>query len=574
MDQEFLRDHIPQPTSWFSPIIEYEGQGIAVFDNPRGILEGDALTRYDDKGGVEITMRVRNFALEDDKGNLNDLDFSSSDLAVFLNGKDPRGGKSHFARIGSSINVQCLSLEITTPEGRFTAHDPILAPYVMLVLEEKTVQITCKMGEFVTARLSDENTHFHVLPLLNFQLPIINIYGFTYCTSHRRHPLQLFIAPEFPNSLSDEQLLWAQFASRRPIIPFELQNTEAFIEPLPDYDVRQNILKSGGEESLLTAIVVGEHDGTTVSLNNWSEYLPIRLLPILSLATGSRVTAPWIEFRDPDGKLLRRLHINLAHPTYRQGHAVLGQGVQQESLSLLLSKAQQSSHLNMRLFSVISQIMQANRLSYYENIEDAMSHIFRAIDTLCEYAGFRDQNDLYDLLDDADRRIAKKIYSTASSRLEKLAKKIENQDIAYHMRVAANRIHDTRISRPGFGIALSRLMENLGFPDSKILNTYYQGRDNNWLETLQHYRNKIMHESWFQWDKKHPEIMELAAMTFHLHDIVVRIVLKLLEYDGEYIPSIIKKRGISYPVDWVMNQTPPQELGYPEQDDENGEQMQ
>ncbi len=49
---------------------------------------------------------------------------------------------------------------------------------------------------------------------------------------------------------------------------------------------------------------------------------------------------------------------------------------------------------------------------------------------------------------------------------------------------------------------------------------------------------------------------------FHLHDILTRIVLKRLNYDGTYQPMVAKVLVDVQP-DWVRADIPPARLGYP-----------
>jgi hypothetical protein len=47
----------------------------------------------------------------------------------------------------------------------------------------------------------------------------------------------------------------------------------------------------------------------------------------------------------------------------------------------------------------------------------------------------------------------------------------------------------------------------------------------------------------------------------HLHDILARIILILLEYDGKYQPTVLDV-ATEQPVDWVKPNTLPGALGY------------
>lgn len=51
-------------------------------------------------------------------------------------------------------------------------------------------------------------------------------------------------------------------------------------------------------------------------------------------------------------------------------------------------------------------------------------------------------------------------------------------------------------------------------------------------------------------------------MINHLHDVTGRIVLRILEYDGGYQPTVIPYRSVPFELDWVKLDTPAGALGY------------
>jgi hypothetical protein len=75
------------------------------------------------------------------------------------------------------------------------------------------------------------------------------------------------------------------------------------------------------------------------------------------------------------------------------------------------------------------------------------------------------------------------------------------------------------------------------------------------------FRGTVMHAGYFDLKTSDDDIMSLYHVLLHLHDIVVRIVLKMLGYDGPYSPAVLEYVSCE-PVDWVKPDTSPRKLGY------------
>ena len=54
---------------------------------------------------------------------------------------------------------------------------------------------------------------------------------------------------------------------------------------------------------------------------------------------------------------------------------------------------------------------------------------------------------------------------------------------------------------------------------------------------------------------------EIEGVMIHLHDLLVRVILKLLGYDGTYQPTVAMSLS-DRTVDWVTPATSPASLGY------------
>ncbi|MDQ1282464.1 MAG: hypothetical protein QG666_253, partial [Euryarchaeota archaeon] len=119
-----------------------------------------------------------------------------------------------------------------------------------------------------------------------------------------------------------------------------------------------------------------------------------------------------------------------------------------------------------------------------------------------------------------------------------------------------------------FGLALTDLLRVFNFHDAEIVDNYYQknprkdGRD--WCTILSHYRGAVIHSSYFDFRSGQYDLFEVVKICAHLHDILRRIVFKMLCYTGTYQRAVIVPNSWSgsYSIDWVKPDTPASELGY------------
>lgn len=81
-----------------------------------------------------------------------------------------------------------------------------------------------------------------------------------------------------------------------------------------------------------------------------------------------------------------------------------------------------------------------------------------------------------------------------------------------------------------------------------------------WSNALSSMRNCVMHDGAF--DRGDLDVQrEIVAMLNHLHDLVLRLALRLLRYSSLYNSPVIGQRDL-VPVDWVTTATTPADLGY------------
>ena len=105
----------------------------------------------------------------------------------------------------------------------------------------------------------------------------------------------------------------------------------------------------------------------------------------------------------------------------------------------------------------------------------------------------------------------------------------------------------------------------MGLHDADIINGYYQSNPRadgmkDWSSVLSNYRGIAVHTGDFSFQEQKYDIHDVVRITYHLYDILVRIVFKMLGYDRTYQPIIINQT--SQPVDWVKADLQPSKLWY------------
>lgn len=500
---------------WFSPKIEYEGWGIAEFSNPEGRIEGKAQVVYDEFENADVRMNVEKLCI---KGiglcALSHLyDFFKGKVNVNSSGMQIRGWPLDHKN-------RCQKLIVATDEGRYSAISLDLDYHVMVPFGN-LIQFDPTLAEFSTNTVSKQ---------LHFVLPLANYIGSN--------------------------------------IQFDYFVGTARIRHVADYDGRKQQLEKRQADALITAILEGELNSTGVQLDHWKEFFPVDLTRWISVATGRNVGIPWIEFRDYSGGLVRRIHAHYAKSIFRRGLAMLNVD---SDIAQLLSHAVKKNlpyGERMHLNAAISQLVLGGYFNNDGNVEDRLSHLFRAIDSL--WHSQKGKPKPASVLSLSTIQQVEKIIDNARAEIDKLRSSFQRNS------KQANALHrlqqllniDVDPSKK-FSSKLLELLDMYSLNDAKVLDTYYQthvkGKSGTWLDNVNKHRNDIMHEGWFNWRDDSPDINELRAFVYHLHDIAVRVLLKTFGYNGhytQYTPSTNRLRQSRRSVEWVQPSTTPAELGY------------
>ncbi|MGH9454025.1 MAG: hypothetical protein ACRD2O_08665, partial [Terriglobia bacterium] len=203
-------------------------------------------------------------------------------------------------------------------------------------------------------------------------------------------------------------------------------------------------------------------------------------------------------------------------------------------------------------------------------IEEMLIYAVRGLDSLCGHFGLR-QQDLGQRLQQQNKQDVRKVLGDAAA---KIARLVSNSSafLSEAEKRALIKISQRTESTPwgatrDFGLALTDLLDKFAFPDAAILDAHYAsktagtGKASTWTSMLSHIRGAPIHSGFFDFDGGEFVTDDIVAVTVHLHDLLARIILKMVGYNGEYQPRVVPAPA-TRPVDWVKPTTSAKDLGY------------
>jgi len=361
--------------------------------------------------------------------------------------------------------------------------------------------------------------------------------------------------------------------SKNRLIIFQVNDALGFIERLPDHEDRKDSLLAGKERARLTAVMVGEVGnnpcGSLEDLEQWMR--PHNLLMLLTLAAGNEVGAPWIELRDDQGRLVRRFHRRMREARFSRGHRVIDelpfkddQGYK-TGTGHLITRAFNSGELEQP--ALRTSILHLVRSKYRgQSLDESLTHLCRGLDGLCEHYGLARQN-LTQSLDAEQARAVKEALAEASRKVRAVKDAATDDKAIKVLGTIEQRVQNARNIERKFGLALADLLERFGLYDVKVLDEHYRRKPradgmDRWVDAVSHYRTDVIHYGYLDLDAGGHDWRDVWAIVNHLHDLMARIVLQALGYDGGYHPTVVPGDVIPLTLDWVKLDTMAGTLGY------------
>jgi hypothetical protein len=501
--------------------LRYEGYGSAEFGTPAIRVSGPTVVNTDERGNTVAEMQVEKVptASSIDEG----ITHLFRDFFNNMNKRTP-----------CTLRVEC-------PDGVFSATEQTLRDAsIDLPNQKASIEFRCFRGQF---EVPGAATAFWRLPIWNFHGDL----GPALRLPKTVHPLRL--------------------SEENPASPFEFLAELGFVELVPGHKELLAQQKNGDRNPRVTAAMVGATAGHLTTWEALESWFPFEFLNLLGFASGSRVGAPWIEFLDAQGHITKRVHVHLGTNRYETGAAFVHDIINRGGLGRLLTCAGKSAEFEKTYLTVaMNHLLLGVRDS--QTLQDKISHLSRALDALAGEFGLGTQYLLERIDDDIKSRV-KDALRSASSQIEELAREQDatgRNDVASSLR----RIADRTLSTPAnvdrdFGLAVISLLERFGLNDAAVVEAYYQANPRTdgrkWHQVLSHYRGLSQHGGAFRFREKDHSPLEVYRLSNHLADIIARIILKRLNYDGEYQRATTTWRDSS-PLDWVKPTTPATQLGY------------
>lgn len=550
---DFDPENIPLvPNDWFSTRIVYEGRGRAEFLDPSGAIEGPTRVQINEDGTSDIEMDVESVVTEQPL-RMGLMELFSSQKPVEVSGGIMLTG-------GGELPNPCIKLSVITPQGEFSASEHI--NYGRTGDNGEKVSFSPLRSQFDA--VTQRHPEYWVIPLSNFLSRFVANHP-----TLDRHPLRIYPTPVVPEGLTEEDAFIATHNAhlKNRLITFEFMGKPGFIEPLPDYDVREKNLTEGREQHSLTAVMIGEVDSRSIEQADLKEWFPDDFLRLLSLATGMPVGAPWIEFRNDRGELVCRIHLKLNLSPFYRGHRPLEEGVH-SGTGYLLTRYQASSDRGKPYLNVVfKHLFQVAR--YDQSIEERFIYLARALENLCLQYGFK-ARDLMQSLDPHWQQTVRGILTAAADQIRSEARNAAHAG-QFDQSRALDAIAKRTVETPGgkensFGLAVTKLLEHFSLPDADIVDQHYTANPRSdglptWSSVLSKYRGAPVHTGFFNISENEHDFDDVWIIETHLHDILLRIIFKIIGYEGTYQPPV-RKMSSTTPVDWVVPGLPARELGY------------
>ena len=526
---------------WFSTKVSYDGEGCAEFHDPAGIVKGPAYVNFDEFGESRIEMTIDEVVTE------HPLQMGLMEL--FSGSKPVKTEQGLSLPIGGLQNA-CTKLTVSSDKGEFSASHGLHYGYSLGARGDNSQQLTFHpLGAEFKASNSGEPCYW-VMPLSNFTSRFIS-----------RHPA---VDAHILRLVGQDD---REASTTQPAILFEFGDGFGFIEPLPDYEERESNLKEGRERHCITALMIGEIGSNETDGDKPYDWLPFDFLRLLSFATGTTVGSPWIELRTNSGELLRRFHRNYELEPFSRGHRTIDELVHSGS-GYLLTRYQKCVDRGQAFLSVaLKHVIQGG--SYGGSIEDTTVYLCRALDGLCDRYGFKSQNLLKEL-DTVKEKVVTDILVAAKQEIRAAARKARKEgllDQSRAMERIAERVRSNAANKDvDFGLAVAGLLKRFDLPDADILDTHYQNAPRadgieTWSGVISHYRGTTMHRGHYEISGKKHDFDDVLRINDHLLDILIRIIFKIVGYDGSYQPPMVKATTREE-VDWVKPDLPASRLGY------------
>ncbi len=529
---------VSTPNTWLETRVRYEGAARAEFTSPPGVIEGPATVCFDEAGACRVRIKVEH-----------------------INAPDPEAFSLRTAGTLGTYLVHgeanpCSALTVRTVAGVFTGGDRIIHDGLPPDTEQQ-VELRPIHSRFEAAGAAPAK--YWVLPLTNFMPE--SWHGFVH-PELATHPLRLVPTPTIPADLPVEDRAMAEFHvyHRHNLFSFLLNGGPGFIERMPDYTEWVRLVRRRRSRRI-TAVMVGPAHVQNVEWADYEGLFPLDVVSALSLTTGVPVGAPWVEFRDEHGALVRRVHICFGAGRYERRHAALDPHLLRNGSGYLVGRVLAAPDRGKKYLRVaINHALSAAKRG---TLEGRFISLCRAFETLCRHHGFINQN-LASRLEPAQQEAVKTLLREVAGKVRAMRDAEPEPGRKAVLDTIAGRAQSAAQTEKSFGLAVADLARKFAFQDEQVIDAHLAAHPHptgqTWPGILTHYRAAATHDAYFDFASRE-DLYTIMRVMNHLHDLLLRVLLKTVGYDGPYqspIPPVMQRDSL----EWVTPATAAGLLGY------------
>lgn len=206
-------------------------------------------------------------------------------------------------------------------------------------------------------------------------------------------------------------------------------------------------------------------------------------------------------------------------------------------------------------------------LGSHLHLHDILDHLIRALECLCKELGFIQKN-LFPILSSGMQSNVRAVLDDVGREFRELARDARNSgqfDDARLLETIASRAANSAGTEKKFGLAVVDLLQKFDLRDAEVVDRFIAAnpRGNglaDWASILSIYRGATIHEGYMDFTKKH-DVNDVIRICTHLNDVITRVILKMIGYNGTYEPVTMRSYG-PHRLDWVEVTTEPWKLGF------------
>jgi hypothetical protein len=544
-DLEQLR---PKANKWFETNFEYAGNGSAELTSPRGTVSGRFVAKFDENGGHAIETISPTLSP-------SDVDYEGDPTAMLFGSKPQRSGKTTSWGVGGMDNP-CERLSFATTYGTFVSTGRVDGIGMTLSPDSIRLRFSARAGKFETN---------NVKPAKYFVMPLFNCVADPTNQLYFAHPLRIFPTPVIPPTVPAERRIIANITAnqKNSVLCFFIKGRLCFIERVPEYENYLAELKSEAVQRKITAVLVGDiGDSPASNLADFMSWFPSGVFSALSFASGVQVGWPWIEIRDENGDVIRRLHGGARVPSFFAGDDVFGKFSRPGTGDFVTGFVKLPEE-KQKYLQVAMNHARMGSLGSHMYLPDLLAHLVRALDGLCQENGFKQQLLTSGLSVEGLDKL-NEITTETIARLEELkqqSKQSGNLDDYRLLVPITDRARSIGQTDNRLGLAAVELLKKFGFCDAQVLDRFLTSKGRrDWATLISAYRNATLHDGYIDFSNGE-DFNEVIQICRHLKDVLTRIIFKECGYIGTY-ESVLRYGCGPLQMDWVRADTPASQLGF------------